>query len=199
MKTNCLLATLVCAAVGGYMYFSSQQLVSGKEYEVTKLYNNYEQKITENKQDAVIQSASKTPSRILANISSDEGYDVVRMHKSMDAGLPEPVAVQERYAIDMNGNEIAIQFTPEAGENGGMNNEFGEGVAAEFEPKATVLGDSSLLAYQEENRLSNIGVDFANSVLLEESSRKNEANPIPSKSHRIESQQEEGSEKSFFP
>lgn len=138
---------------------------------------------------------TKTPT---INYVSDRKTEVVRVSSNHDIE-EQIVYLQDNYAIDMNGNEIAVPFSPESGADTGAVNEYGESIVAEFQPEETELTNSLLEPSLEENYISSIEGDFANPIMLEDSSGENEAHPIFPESNRVESLYGEDVAVPFYP
>lgn len=174
MKKIYLIATTVCLVGGGYLaatqYEKSTQSLSREQNNVTKLHFNNEKFINKNKKDVIIRNASNSTPKVYTNSVTENGTEMI--YESNKASFPKPATnLKGPYAIDVDGNEIAIQLSPEKGSYTGVDNEYGEGVAAKFQPGKTALSNSSSVNYLESG-------DFANPIMLEENSGETEANPI---------------------
>lgn len=111
----------------------------------------------------------------------------------------ENSVLEDNFALDMNGNEIAVPFSPDEEGNLGTENEYGEGVAVEFEPELATISDTSSTIQLEENYITSIDGDFANPIMLEDSSGESEANPLLLEDNGIEDQYEEDIAMPFDP
>jgi hypothetical protein len=105
------------------------------------------------------------------------------------------IDLEENFSTDMNGNEIAMPFIPVSN---GVENEYGEGVAKEFEPEVMAFNSKST-SELEENYISSSEGDIANSIMLEDSSNENEAASLMLGDNSIDNEYGEAVAREFQP
>ena len=128
-------------------------------------FNPYSSK-TEDKNETSISKTIKNP--FVSNTALLKHPDIRQEKKTEHqpmtnsvSDLDTTIKLQENFSTDMNGNEVAVPFMPVSD---GIENEFGEGIAKEFEPKVVAINTALKL---EKNYISSDEGDIANPIMLE--------------------------------
>ena len=146
-------------------------------------------------------SISKTIKNPFVNNTASLKHDGIRQEKKIESqpmvnsvsDLDTAISLKENFSLDMNGNEIAVPFMPVSE---GTENEFGEGIAKEFEPEVMALNTDLEL---ERNYISSDEGDMAIPIMLEGNSENEASSLALLEENSSDNEYDEGIAKEFDP